>query len=143
MGSPLVFLIVVLVLIFWGFSSSPPSSLPSNNSDQEINTLDERPRAFVPTVMRYEQALQIYQNSRVQLNQNCRAIPGNVTFKNNTDIMIDNRASYPRIIRLGPSVFTLKAYDFTVVKITSATLPVTWFLSCDQSINVATILIQR
>jgi len=56
--------------------------------------------------------------------------------------MIDNRAPVARTVKVG-STFPIKAYGFKIVNLSSATLPATWYVDCDSSQNVATILIQK
>jgi hypothetical protein len=55
--------------------------------------------------------------------------------------MIDNRSEVARTVKVGSS-FGIKAWGFEIVKLSSATLPATWYVDCDKSQNVATILIQ-
>lgn len=93
-------------------------------------------------LMSYAKALQVYKDRRIQLNTLCQAFPNNVTYKNGTDIMIDNRANVARTVKLG-SVYTIKAYGFKIVHLSATKLPTTFLLDCDKQQNVATILLQK
>lgn len=92
----------------------------------------------------YQKALETYGDRRIQLSdvQPCVATPNTMTFKNGTNIMIDNRSSQTRTIKLG-STFSIKGYGFKIVKLSSSTVPTTWLMDCGASQNVATILIQK
>ncbi|MFN4181570.1 MAG: hypothetical protein ACK4FA_02660 [Candidatus Paceibacteria bacterium] len=95
-----------------------------------------------PAKMSYADALAKYKDARIQLDAECRAVPNNVTYKDGTEIMLDNRAGVSRTVTLG-STFTIGAYDFKIVKISSNVLPYTYLVDCGDKQNVATILVQR
>ena len=91
----------------------------------------------------YNDALKKYGTNRIQIQQSCQAVPNNVVYKNGTTIMLDNRASITHVIKIDSKTYTIKAYDYTTVKLSSSTLPHTVLMDCDKSQNVATILIQK
>ena len=93
-------------------------------------------------VLTYDQALATYKDNRIQFDTNCQATPSQVTYKNGTSVMLDNRAPVARVIKFGNSV-TIPAYGFKVVQASSATLPVTWLVDCGPSQNVATVVVQK
>ena len=139
-------LILVLVLVgfgLWALKKNPVIAPVDNGQTVDSANNGGNDNITVPTAtITYAQALQKYKNARIQLDQDCRAIPNNVTYKNNTNIMIDNRASIARTVKVGSS-FSIPAYGFQIVKLISPTLPVTWYMDCGSSKNVATILIQK
>lgn len=90
----------------------------------------------------YQQALVKYKDYRIQLGQTCEPTPNNVTYKNGTSIMIDNRSNIERVVRVG-SNYTIPAWGFKIINLTSSTLPATWLVDCGAQQNVATILIQK
>ena len=92
--------------------------------------------------MSYADALAKYKDARIQFDAECRAVPNNVTYKDGTEIMLDNRGASARTFTLG-STFTIGAYDFKIVKVTSNVLPYTYLVDCGDKQNVATILVQR
>lgn len=141
-------LVIVLVLVGFGLWTLKNSSAPvaTDNNQGSVPTEDVSAgsvNANVPTAtISYANALLKYKDARIQLDTNCQASPNNVTYKNGANIMIDNRAPVARTVKVG-STFSIKAYGFKIVKLSSATLPATWYVDCDGSQNVATILIQK
>ncbi|MEN9582623.1 MAG: hypothetical protein RL641_577 [Candidatus Parcubacteria bacterium] len=94
------------------------------------------------SAMSYTNAVTMYADRRIQLDKTCQARPNNVTYKNGTSIMVDNRSPQSVKVRLG-STFTIKPYGFKIVKLSSATLPATLLVDCGVAQNVATVLIQK
>lgn len=97
-----------------------------------------------PVSMSYAAALIKYKDARIQLNTGtlCDATPNNVTYKNGTSIMIDNRAPVARTIKIGAE-YSVKPYGFKIIKLTSSTLPMKYLVDCGKQQNVATILLQK
>ncbi|OGI84553.1 hypothetical protein A3F49_03085 [Candidatus Nomurabacteria bacterium RIFCSPHIGHO2_12_FULL_42_19] len=154
-GNLVVLLVVVLALVayaFWTFDDNFTSTLNENSrtannfawdTNTNGNTNTGSVNANTPAaVSSYAEALSRYRNARIQLNENCRASPSSISYKNNSSIMIDNRAGVARRIRVG-SIFDIPAYGFKIVQLSSAELPATWYVDCDTYQNVATILIQK
>jgi hypothetical protein len=90
----------------------------------------------------YEHALAQYVDKRIQFDSRCQATPSQVTYKNGTSIMLDNRASVARTIKIG-NLVVIPAYGFKIIQISSATLPATWLVDCGSSQNVATLVVQK
>jgi len=92
----------------------------------------------------YTDALVKYADARLQLDTNCQALasPSNLIFKNNSLLMVDNRAPVARTVHIG-SVFTIKAYGFKIIELSSAKLPATFLVDCGTSQNVATITLEK
>ena len=149
-----VILVVVIVLIFWATNSSAPTvvqnTTPTTNEDNTALQVQSTEDLTVGSVdvgapaatIAYADALIKYKDARLQLDTICQASPDKMTFKNNALLMVDNRAPVARTVHIG-SVFPIKAYGFKIVKLSSATLPVTWKVDCDSSQNVSSILIQK
>src|SRR3989338_8943099 len=138
--------VLIIVAVFWLMNKSSVTVV-EENAEQSLESTEDTSEgsvnANVPAVssLNYTQALEKYKNARIELDPSCQARPNVVTYKNNTSVMIDNRSNVARTVKVG-STFPLKAYGFKIVKISSATLPFTWYVDCDKSQNVATILIQ-
>ena len=94
------------------------------------------------TTLSYEHALTQYIDKRIQFDSRCQATPSQVTYKNGTSIMLDNRASVARTIKIG-SLVSIPAYGFKIIQISSDTLPATWLVDCGTSQNVATVIVQK
>ncbi len=140
-------IVVILVVVgFWimGKSSTAPVVDKGGVEVTPVEDVSEGSvNVGVPAAsISYAQALIKYKDARIQLDMDCRANPSNATYKNNSSIMIDNRSDKVRTIKVG-STFSIKAYGFKIVNLSSATLPATWYVDCDSSQNVATILIQK
>ncbi len=101
-----------------------------------------KPVANNAVAMTYQQALTKYKDTRIQFDATCQATPNNMTFKNGTAIMLDNRASVARNININGPV-SIKAYGFKIVTLSSSTLPKTILVDCGTGQNVATILLQK
>ena len=145
-----ILFVAVIALMFWSVRKDKTGLIGnlSQNADQAITIPTEDISAGsvhvakkTPTIS-YAEALIKYEKNRIQLDTLCRAFPNTATFKNDSSVMIDNRSPLPRVINIG-SKYSIKAYGFKIIKLSSETLPVTWFLDCDGSENVATILLQK
>ncbi|MDQ3075567.1 MAG: hypothetical protein M3Q34_00350 [bacterium] len=90
----------------------------------------------------YQQALEKYKDRRIQFNDSCSAVPNNVTYKDNTGIMLDNRSAQTRTIKVG-GTYTVKGYGFKIVTLPNITTQKTFLVDCDGQQNVATILVQE
>lgn len=142
--------VVVLVIIF-AFKMRAPGSLQTGEpAENEMTALEPSEdvgpgsiNASSPAApISYQNALLKYKDARLQLDTTCQGSPDRMTFKNGTNIMIDNRSPNTRTVKVG-STFTIKPWGFKIVNLSSATLPATWYVDCDQSQNVSTILIQK
>ena len=145
-------LIIVLALVFyalWSFkhNNSLTSITPGQNlSTTDFSTPNTNKGGVVATtstpVSSYEEAITKYKDTRIQLDQNCHARPSAMTIKNNSFVMVDNRAPVSRSVKVG-GTFNLAPYTFKVIQLQSTVLPVDFYVNCDSSKNVATILLQK
>ena len=120
-----------------------PTDVVENTEGGEDTTPATTPVAIsVPASMTYQQALTVYKDRRIQFDKVCQAIPNNVTFKNNTTVMLDNRADLTRTLNIGGTV-SIKPFGFKLLKLSSSTLPKTILVDCGNGQNVATILLQK
>ncbi len=118
-------------------------NLEIEGTEDTTGTPVKTPSASKPApVLSYAEALSLYKDKRIQLDSVCQASPDNSTYKNNTKIMIDNRSNETRTVKVG-DVMTIKAWGFKILTLSSGTLPTTLFVDCNNSQNVATILIQK
>lgn len=117
----------------------PIDSVEQVDESTEVGATVVKPKT---NSISYQQALIKYKDQRIQLGQDCQATPTNVTYKNGTSIMIDNRSNVARTVKVGSS-YKLNAWSFKIINLTSSTLPATWLVDCGAQQNVATILIQK
>jgi hypothetical protein len=144
-----VIVVIIIILIASRGNKKPEivNELPINTNNTEVIQATPAKPAVKnvknsASTISYEDALVQYRDYRIQLNKDCQAIPNNVTYKNGTSIMIDNRSSVERDVRVG-SNYTIPAWGFKIINLTSSTLPATWLVDCGAQQNVATILIQK
>lgn len=133
--------IAFLFVAFKSFQGVFKSGAPKVEDANKTEVKEPAPKAS-PSVLKYNDALVLYKDKRIQLDGECRATPQNLTFKNGTKIMVDNRSAKIRSIKLG-STMSINPWSFKIVTLSSNTLPATWLLDCDGSQNVATVLIQK
>ena len=138
-------MVLIVVVVFWFVGKSSVPVVVDDNAivDSTEDTSEGSVNVGAPAAsISYANALVKYKDARIQLEKTCQASPDKGTFKNGTNIMIDNRAPVARTVKVG-SVFPIKAYGFKIVNLSSSNLPATWYVDCDKSQNVATILIQK
>lgn len=140
-------IIAVLAVVFFVFTNKQMVTTTTENpvvtepqSAQDIGGQD----AGVSAVsISYAKALVQYADRRIQLDKNCQAYPNNVTYKDNTGIMIDNRSPQSRTVKVG-TTFTIKPYGFKIVTLPGIYLKSkTLLVDCDGYQNVATVLVQE
>ena len=144
----IVVVIVIAVFMFGNKQTVNPVSVatptvsptPEPASAQDITSTDIGAGAVS---ISYESALIKYADRRIQLDKNCQATPNNVTYKDNTGIMIDNRSPVARTIKVG-TTFTIKPWGFKIVVLPDVYLKAkTLLIDCDKYQNVATVLVQE
>ena len=140
-------IVIIVASLFFYKKASMPAIDPVVDDIQIESTEDvatsTAKKISTPTIS-YKDALVLYKDKRIQLGLGdvCSATPNNVTYKNGTSIMIDNRAPISRTIKLG-TTYSIKPYGFKIIKLTSSKLPVTWLMDCNKQQNVATVLVQK
>ncbi len=150
--------IVVLGALIWGIScyykNKSNATIPADEStNQEEVVAENKPAttnkpatggSSVSTVpdMSYSDAIKAYEGRRMQFDQSCVTSPYQHTYKNGTKIMLDNRASVSRTIKIGQTV-TVPAYGYKIVTLSANTFPSTILVDCDAKQNVATIIVQQ
>ncbi len=146
-----VWVIVILIILASAFllvknrpainSTTDEDTTIGEPESTEDTTAGSTNSSATPTI-KYGDAVVKYAATRIQLDTVCQAHPNNVTYKNGTTIMVDNRSAKTAQVHLG-GTFSIKPYGFKIMKLTSATLPATLLVDCGASQNVATILIQK
>lgn len=143
-----VILVVILIGAFFVFDSSD-----SENSNEQVvadeqatstatsSVVDSKTSAPVVKKISYEQALITYSDKRFQFDSLCQATPVQRVIKNNTEIMLDNRANVARSIYVDGVRHSLTAYGFKIVKLYSNNLPHTAIIDCGTGKNTAKIIL--
>jgi hypothetical protein len=91
----------------------------------------------------YTDLVKKYEGRRIQFDINCQAIPNNITYKNGTEVMFDNRSGDARIITVGGVQHQLAGYGYKILTLTSSSLPKNLLISCGAAVNVGQILLQK
>ena len=137
----IVAVIAFLFIVFKSFEGVFTDSEPKVDETEQTET-KTTPKPATSANLKYNDALVLYKDKRIQLDGECRATPSNITFKNGAKVMVDNRSANTRTVKLG-STMSISPWSFKIVTLSSNTLPATWLLDCDGSQNVATVLIQK
>lgn len=151
-------IIVAIVVIGWfamssfnspaGTETATSTSATAGKTVAKTTTTVKKavPVASQPVLTSYTKAMETYKGSlRIQLSGGdsfCQATPNNVMYKNGTSIMIDNRSAKTRTVKL-LGTHTIAGYGFTILKLSSGTLPATLLMDCDTQQNVAKVLLQK
>ncbi len=133
--------IAFLFIVFKSFQGVFKSETPKVEETEKTEVKETTPKTSSSS-LKYNDALVLYKDKRIQLDGECRATPSSATFKNGTKIMVDNRSANTRSVKLG-STMSINPWSFKIVTLSANTLPATWLLDCDKSQNVATVLIQK
>ena len=128
------------------FSLNPePSPTPTPKPN---GSAKPTPGLIVKEVKTYEQlTAEFEQQGRwIAINADCTGlVPSNVTYHNNTEIMLDNTASTERhILKIGSREYLLEAGEWFLTTLSSSTLPVHLPIYCDSNgIELGDILLVK
>ncbi len=81
-----------------------------------------------------------YKGKMVQFNKECAVITNRVTFKQGTDILLDNRDDTAAKIVIGSRTFNLPAYGYKVIDLPTIG---SYQLDCNKRLNVVTVSVQK
>ncbi len=97
-----------------------------------------------PATLSYAKALIAYKNARIQFDPMCQATPGNQTWKNGTNVMLDNRSGNTLALHLGTiGNISIKPWGFKIISMSGNPLPATILIDCGTRQNVATVILQK
>jgi cytoskeletal protein RodZ len=143
-------IVVIIIGGIWFFTYQNNRTVTTTNTNNTATTEPESVQDIsaqdigVGAVsISYADALIKYADRRIQIDKTCQASPHTVTYKDNTGVMIDNRSPQTHTIKLG-TTFTIKPYGFKIIVLPDVYLKSkTLLIDCDQSQNVATVLVQE
>ena len=132
-----IIVILVAILVIWklpsllgknweglGLTSPTPSPTPSSSYVPGKKTTPA-------TSQTYDQTLAAYADRRIQFNEKCQGIPGQMVLKKGTKIMLDNRSKYVQTINLDGTKVVLPAYSWQIVTVTTKNqLPYNFGIDC-------------
>jgi len=120
-------------------TTTSPSASPAKSSGGAKTTTTVTPTVSPKT---YTQLVAEYKDRRVQFNADCQATPSSFVLKNNTSILLDNRANIARTLTVDGKAYSLVAYGYQIVNLSSPSVPKTVNISCGSSVNVSSILLE-
>lgn len=144
-----ILIVALLVLATYFILRTDKEAIPEGTDTTPVatttttTTTTVTPPATTPAqALAYAEALKKYADKRIQITSTCQVVPNNVTYKNGTTIMIDNRSDKTKSVKIG-SIYTVGAYDFRIITLSSAQLPATFYVDCDKQQNSGTIILQK
>lgn len=152
-GGAIVLIIVLAIALRPSRKAEAPAVIPptrdletsvlQSTEDFSRGSVHEAPAPTAP-VLTYADALQKYVDARLEFDANCQVRPVNQTWKNNTELMLDNRSNENRLIHMDVlGDVTIKPWGFKIVKFSSPTTPDTIMVDCGNLQNVTTVLLQK
>src|SRR3989344_6457176 len=144
----LIVVVLVVALGYWlmgkesgwvgdtSYSPNPTASLPVAKAGSSTK---KSPAPVAPT-RSYTEMVKEYEGRRIQFDQRCQMVPTSVTYKNGTSIMLDNRSSDAKTVKVGSNSYSLAGYGYQVVTLSGSSLPQEVSVSCG-SVNVGKILL--
>jgi len=160
-GGVLVALVIIWSIISWQAQNPGKSILnlpPAQNENQQANPDNSTPAetgAVTPAPaetpepsLSYGEALKLYEGKRFQFGlnnvNNCMVTPYSSVFKKGVKVMLDNRIGKQITIRLDNVPYTISAYGFRIITLTtSAQLPHTISIDCETGQNNGQIILQQ
>ncbi|MFZ2152232.1 MAG: hypothetical protein WAV09_03950 [Minisyncoccia bacterium] len=144
-----ILIVALLVLATYFILRTDKDAIPEGTDTTPVatttttTTTTVTPPATTPAqALAYAEALKKYADKRIQITSTCQVVPNNATYKNGTTIMIDNRSDKTKSVKIG-AVYTVGAYNFKIVTLSSPTLPATFYVDCDKQQNSGTIILQK
>lgn len=116
---------------------SPPASTSPQSSGSSTSTSN------IDANLSYTKAVAKYINTRIQFDASCQGSPKAVVFKNNTNVMFDNRSGDARWFSLDGHAYHLNGYGFVVLTLNSTKLPHPIVVDCGSAKNVMQITLEK
>jgi len=137
-----IMLVVIAVGAWWIYTNktivlpgygNPSSSSSPTPSQVKSYKSSKKPTAPEPSSMStdYTALIQQYSDKKVQFNEFCHGIPGQLVVKKGQQILLDNRSADTKTIRLDSQTYVLSGYGYKVVVVsTSNPLPYSLGIDC-------------
>jgi len=154
-----IVVIIIIILGLWAWNKSvsnqPVATTATTTTDMTSTSTDTTTVAAGDVqyslengdaAPMYSAALKTYLNKRIQFSMPagqvnaCVASPTSLTFASGVKFMLDNRMNIPATIHLTNSSYTLPAYTYEIISLSS---PATYKIDCNASQNVVTLQIQK
>lgn len=145
-------LIIILIVIFavrsnkfhmYGTADINNPDALEVTEDTSAGSVNTTPTTTKAVRLKYADALVTYKDRRIQIDDICRLNPDTVAYKNNTNVMIDNRSKESKTLKIADRTIIIKGYGFKIVNISATKFPSNILVECDTHHNVATITVQK
>ena len=152
--------IVAVLLIWWfmkgggipeygiGQPTESPSAEPASGTQSQGQSQSGQ-TGVVPggtpvalNLQAYSDLVRQYEGRRVEFDERCQMRPNDVTFKNGTVVMFDNRSPQTKTIKIGSQSYSLQAYGYRVLTMNSQNVPLSLNVGCDNVPSVGRLLLQ-
>lgn len=110
---------------------------PQSQLQMESQSFVVRPGQIKLT---YTDALELYNNSMLQFNEECQLVTPSRSFSLSNEVMIDNRSSKPNTFSIGGASVVVGPYDFGFLILREAGSAIA--VGCGDKKNVATLIVQ-
>lgn len=117
----------------------PESEAPAKAAGSEKSSAQSKAQP----ALTYGEMVNKYAGYRIQFTENCQVVPNNVTYKNGTEVMFDNRASKKLAIALADEIYYFEPYSYKILPLYAKKLPFTIRIDCGTGKNNGTILLQQ
>ena len=129
-------------------SSESSTSTDNNGSTAGKSTTGSTSASTSPAetpsaVPSYTEALKLYEGRRIQLGDQCAATPNNITVKNNTKVMFDNRTAKPITLIVDGRRWSMVGYGYLILTMRASTFPHEISIDCSLKANVARVTVQK
>lgn len=94
----------------------------------------------IKTTLTYSQMVAQYQNKKIDFGENCKITPSSTTFKNKTQILLNNTSSVSQKVTVGKTSYTIPSHSYNFQILYVATVPGNLTASCGT--NSVTLKIQ-
>ncbi|MEK7579600.1 MAG: hypothetical protein AAB469_00140 [Patescibacteria group bacterium] len=112
-----------------GKKQGQPTALPGGTP------VEQNPQAYSQLVIQYE-------GRRIEFDESCQMRPADISFKNGTVVMFDNRSPQAKTIKIGNQSYNLPAYGYRFLTMAAGNVPVSLKVGCDNVPEVGKILLQ-
>jgi len=109
------------------------------NENGSFNALQDVSGGTATEQVSYQQALQLYKNSHMQFDPNCRVLPVTLVVPAKSVVMLDNQSKWERSIIVGPHHYTIMPYNYVLAAFND---PGAYGITCDSVQNVGFISVQ-
>lgn len=155
MKNQVLWVVIIIAVVIVGWVVFQGGGLPQQASQTASPTASPRvtvqpgaggglpgstPVALNP--QNYSDLVRQYEGRRIQFDERCQMTPNDTTFRNGTVVMFDNRSPQAKTIRIGNQSYSLQAYGYRFLTMSSSNVPLSLQVGCDNVPNVGKILLQ-